>query len=201
MLKSSSSWTTKEHRNKCVQRKKSLIYYRKVWWNMKLWGQGVQRLVSPISKVKNGMRLEGEQDSTQSEKTVTDWYKCGPDSNSTQIDRNMADQYGCAPKTQTQTDKMMTDWYRCGPETQKLTRKVIERWSIDIGLAPTQTEHGRWPIDIGTVPKTQTQNSNWQNEWLIDISTVPTQTQHKQIGIWPINMGVAPTQTDKTKLT
>ena len=53
---SRSSWTTKEHRNKCVQKKKPHIYHKKVGWNMKLWGQDVQRLDSPKSKRKDWMR-------------------------------------------------------------------------------------------------------------------------------------------------
>ena len=54
MLKSSSSWTTKEHKDKCVQEKKTHIYHTKVGWNMKLWGECVQRLESPKSKGKIG---------------------------------------------------------------------------------------------------------------------------------------------------
>ena len=156
MSKSSSSWTTEEHRNKCVQMKKSLIYYTKVGRNMKLWGQGVQRLVSPKSKVKNGTRLRGEQDSTQSDKTVTDRYTCGPDSNSNRQTRWWLIDIGAAPKSQTQKLKLtrwMTDRYRYGPDSKTQTgRKMADRYRCDPKLTKLELTKW-WSIDIGAVPK------------------------------------------------
>ena len=72
------------------------------------------------------MRLGGEQDSTQSDKTMTDRYRCGPDSNWTQTDRKMVDQYGCGPNS---------NWH--------------DEWSIDMDAVPTQTKPKltRWMTD------------------------------------------------------
>ena len=52
----------------------------------------------------------------------------------------------------------MIDRYRCGPETLTETDKMIRRWLIDIGAAPTQTDMkmiGTWLIDIGVILETK----------------------------------------------
>ena len=79
MSKSSSSWTMKEHRNKCVQKKKTHItwkHHTKVEWNMKLWGQGVQILESPKSK---GKIIRGRHDwkhlRSRRDKMRSQWLK------------------------------------------------------------------------------------------------------------------------------
>ena len=155
---------------------------------MKLWGQGVQRLVSRKSKVKNGTRLGDEQDSTRSNKTVTDRYRCGPDSNSTQTDRNMADWYGCGPKTQTQTDKMMTDRYRCGPDSNwsQTDRKMVDRYRYDLDSNWTD-KMNEWLINIVWSKKLKL-NSNWHEEWTIDIgwSWLKLKTPTDKMNYWSI---------------
>ena len=124
--------------------------------------------------------LEIKQDSTQSNKTMTDRYRCGP-KNSNWHDKEMADRYRCGLDSnwhdewpidigavltrKTQTDRKMADRYRCG-----LDSDWHDEWPIDIGAVPTQTDrkmvdryrcgpdsdwHDEWPIDIGAVPETE----------------------------------------------
>ena len=73
---------------------------------------------------------------TQSDKTMTDRYRCGPDSNWTNMIGTWPIDIGAAP-TQIETDKMMADWYRCGPRNWA---DMTRRWPINIGAAPTQTD-------------------------------------------------------------
>ena len=76
MSKSSRTWTTKEHRNKCVQMKKPHICYTKVGWNMKLWGQGVQRLESLKSKWKIGRGCHDQKHlKPRKDETRSQWLK------------------------------------------------------------------------------------------------------------------------------
>ena len=74
---------------------------------------------------------------------------------------------------------------------------------------------GRWPIDMGAAPKTQTQTNKMMTDryrcgpkkteldkemigrWSIDIGAGPTQAEHKLIGRWPIDIGAtSKIQTD-----
>ena len=123
--------------------------------------------------------LEIKQDSTQSNKTMTDRYRCGP-KNSNWHDKEMADRYRCGLDSnwhdewpidigavltrKTQTDRKMADRYRCG-----LDSDWHDEWPIDIGAVPEAKLIGRCPIDIGAAPETEL------------------------IGRWPIDIGAAPT--------
>ena len=53
----------------------------------------------------------------------------------------------------------MTDRYRCSLENQTKLKLI-----------------GKWPIDIGAVPKTQNE-LKLIGKWLIDMGAAPTQTQ------------------------
>ena len=98
------------------------------------------------AKTKERWWLEIEQDSTQSNKTMTDRYRCSPGSNWTRkVIETWPINIGAA-STQTQTDRMMTDRYRCGPDSD-----WHDKWPINIGAVLTRKLKliGRWPIDIG----------------------------------------------------
>ena len=95
--------------------------------------------------------------------TITDRYKCGPDSNLIQTNKKMTDWYMCNPKNPNSNwqddDQLIYVW------SQKL--KLTGKWSIDIGATPkTQTKlTRRWPINIGAVPKTQTRTDKTMIDW------------------------------------
>ena len=103
--------------------------------------------------------MQSRKTQTQTDKTMTDRYRCGP--GKLKLNWN---------------DKKMTYRYRCGPEKLKL--KLTRQWLIDIGATLTRKLKlkltWQWLIDIGAVLKTQTQtnkmitdryrygpNSNW----------------------------------------
>ena len=64
-------------------------------------------------------------------------------------------------------------------QTLKLTRTMIGTWSIDISATSTQTDTRKWPIDIGAVSKTQT-DEEMIGRWSFDIGVVPTQKTQTQ---------------------
>ena len=79
----------------------------------------------------------------------------------TQLTRQWPNRYGCGLEN--------SNWHRkwsinIGAVPTQIEHKVTGRWSIDTGATPTETQLTRqWPIDIGTVPKTQTDIENDQD--------------------------------------
>ena len=147
MSKMSNGRTTLEYRKECVQRERLYEPHENVRRRVPKNMIEICVVNSKIEKIECGSRLN-KLNST--DKTMTDWYRCGSKKHKLKLTwtmtnqyrcspknwnlkpaRWMTDQYRCGPKTQTQTDKTMIDWYRCdSKKTQlKLTKKMND-WSI-----------------------------------------------------------------------